>query len=92
MLLYHGSNTDNHIELDGGYTQICSPSPMIPCLTTTPQGVSLVKLIEPPCTERYARWCERSEFLMNEEFLLLDQTKQAVLFALKKYHPGLKTR
>ncbi|WP_027640999.1 group II intron maturase-specific domain-containing protein [Enterocloster clostridioformis] len=23
------------------------------------QGVSLVKLIEPPCTERYARWCER---------------------------------
>ena len=20
----------------------------------------LVKLIEPPCTERYARWCERS--------------------------------
>ena len=25
-----------------------------------PRGVSLVKLIEPPCTERYARWCERS--------------------------------
>jgi hypothetical protein len=25
--------------------------------------VLLVKLIEPPCTERYARWCERSEFL-----------------------------
>ena|GEM_PF-6731344 len=24
------------------------------------KGVSLVKLIEPPCTERYARWCERS--------------------------------
>jgi len=22
--------------------------------------VLLVKLIEPPCTERYARWCERS--------------------------------
>ena len=22
--------------------------------------MSLVKLIEPPCTERYARWCERS--------------------------------
>ena len=20
----------------------------------------LVKLVEPPCTERYARWCERS--------------------------------
>ena len=33
----------------------------------------LVKLIEPPCTERYARWCERSKishFLRN--FLLLD--------------------
>ena len=22
--------------------------------------MSLVKLVEPPCTERYARWCERS--------------------------------
>ena len=32
----------------------------------------LVKLIEPPCTERYARWCERSEFLIYEKFLLLD--------------------
>ena len=28
--------------------------------TTTPKGGLLVKLIEPPCTERYARWCERS--------------------------------
>ncbi|WP_249290201.1 hypothetical protein, partial [Bianquea renquensis] len=28
--------------------------------TTTPQGALPVKLIEPPCTERYARWCERS--------------------------------
>ena len=27
----------------------------------------LVKLIEPPCTERYARWCERSEFLKLRE-------------------------
>ena len=24
------------------------------------KGGLLVKLIEPPCTERYARWCERS--------------------------------
>ena len=35
----------------------------------------LVKLIEPPCTERYARWCERSEFLSCEKFLLLDCDK-----------------
>ena len=27
---------------------------------TTLKGGLLVKLIEPPCTERYARWCERS--------------------------------
>ena len=32
----------------------------------------LVKLIEPPCTEPYARWCERSKFLIYEKFLLLD--------------------
>jgi len=37
-------------------------------LTTTPRGVLLVKLIEPPCTERYARWCERSEIPQSEEF------------------------
>ena len=30
------------------------------CEITTPKGVLLVKLIEPPCTGRYARWCERS--------------------------------
>ena len=29
------------------------------------KGVSYVKLIEPPCTERYARWCERSGNLLN---------------------------
>jgi len=34
--------------------------------------VLLVKLIEPPYTERYVRWCERSEFLIYEKFLLLD--------------------
>ena len=28
----------------------------------------LVKLIEPPCTERYARWCERSKIPHQEEF------------------------
>ena len=38
----------------------------------------LVKLIEPPCTERYARWCERSEFLNQEKFLLLDFVKYAI--------------
>jgi len=32
--------------------------------------VLLVKLIEPPCTERYARWCERSGIYQNP--LLLD--------------------
>ena len=31
--------------------------------------VSLVKLIEPPYTERYARWCERSAV---KDRLLLD--------------------
>ena len=32
----------------------------------------LVKLIEPPCTERYARWCERSEFLKrNSSYSIL---------------------
>ena len=25
----------------------------------------LVKLVEPPCTERYARWCERSGNLVK---------------------------
>ena len=43
------------------------------CMTTIPRGLLNVKLIEPPCTERYARWCERSKishFLRN--FLLLD--------------------
>ena len=40
--------------------------------TTTPKGGLLVKLIEPPCTERYARWCERSKFLRKQKFLLLD--------------------
>ena len=31
-------------------------------------GVLHVKLIEPPCTERYARWCERSKIPHQEEF------------------------
>jgi len=30
---------------------------MYPCLTITRK---YVKTIEPPCTERYARWCGRS--------------------------------
>ena len=28
----------------------------------------LVKLIEPPCTEPYARWCERSKISQLEKF------------------------
>ena len=33
----------------------------------------LVKLIEPPCTERYARWCERSEFLKrNSSYSIIE--------------------
>ena len=32
----------------------------------TPKGVSLAKLIEPPCTERYAQWCERSKYLIHK--------------------------
>ena len=34
----------------------------------TLKGVLHVKLIEPPCTERYARWCERSKIPHQEEF------------------------
>ena len=29
---------------------------------------SRLKLIELPCTERYARWCERSEIFLMEKF------------------------
>ena len=39
----------------------------------------LVKLIEPPCTERYARWCERSKIPQLRNFLLLD-------YSTKKYY------
>ncbi len=37
----------------------------------------LVKLIEPPCTERYARWCERSvgEIIA---YLLLDSEERNI--------------
>lgn len=46
----------------------------------------LVKLIEPPCTERYARWCERSEFLNQEKFLLLDlQEDNRMAYRVKAY-------
>ena len=39
----------------------------------------IVKLIEPPCTERYARWCERSvgEIIA---YLLLDSEVPVSLF------------
>ena len=37
-----------------------------------------VKLIEPPCTERYARWCERSKIPHQEEF-------SPTRFAMMKY-------
>ena len=46
------------------------------------KGVSLVKLIEPPCTERYARWCERSG--NHSDFLLLDYNRKICIFLLYK--------
>ena len=41
-------------------------------MTTIPRGLLNVKLIEPPFTERYARWCERSANQLMIS-LLLDQ-------------------
>ena len=38
------------------------------CWTTTPKGVLLVKLIEPPLAEPHERWCERSKIPLKEEF------------------------
>ena len=38
------------------------------CWTTTPKGVLLVKLIEPPLAEPHERWCERSKIALKEEF------------------------
>ena len=55
-----------------------------PCLTTTPQGVSLVKLIEPPCTERYARWCERTG---KHQFPLLLDCFSKSISALQASNP-----
>ena len=48
------------------------------CMTTIPRGLLNVKLIEPPCTERYARWCERSKIPHQEEF-------SPTRFAMMKY-------
>ncbi len=42
-------------------------------------------LIEPPCTERNARWCERSEFLSYEKFLLLDREFASALRFFRDY-------
>ena len=36
--------------------------------STTPKGVSYVKLVEPPLAEPHERWCERSEIPQSEEF------------------------
>ena len=44
---------------------------LYPWKTTTPKRLLHVKLIEPPYTERYVRWCERSEGEIIA-FLLLD--------------------
>ena len=38
------------------------------CWTTTPKGVLLVKLIEPPLAEPHERWCERSKIPLKKEF------------------------
>ena len=38
------------------------------CWTTTPKGVLLVKLIEPPLAEPHERWCERSKIPQKKEF------------------------
>ena len=49
------------------------------CMTTIPRGLLNVKLIEPPCTERYARWCERS-------------ANQLMISLLLDFFPGIFTR
>ena len=38
------------------------------CWTTTPKGVLLVKLIEPPLAEPHERWCERSKIPLKKDF------------------------
>ena len=47
-----------------------------------PKGLLLVKLIEPPYTERYVRWCERSvgEIIA---YLLLDSMLQEIINILE---------
>ena len=50
------------------------------CWTTTPKGVLLVKLIEPPLAEPHERWCERSKIALKEEF---SPTRLAFLYFCK---------
>ena len=44
-------------------------------MTTIPRSLLNVKLIEPPCTERYARWCERSANQLMISLLLDSRVK-----------------
>ena len=50
------------------------------CWTTTPKGVLLVKLIEPPLAEPHERWCERSKIALKEEF-----SPTRLLYTLRNY-------
>lgn len=55
---------------------------LYPWRTTMPKGLLLVKLIEPPYTERYVRWYERSvgEIIA---YLLLDSMLQEIINILE---------
>ena len=53
------------------------------CWTTTPKGVLLVKLIEPPLAEPHERWCERSKIALKEEF---SPTRLQYFIILRIYH------
>ena len=50
------------------------------CWTTTPKGVLLVKLIEPPLAEPHERWCERSKIPLKKEF---SPTRSIPKYAIK---------
>ena len=62
------------------------------CIAEQQGCVLLVKLIEPPCTERYARWCERSGKFIKFSFLLdygdEENATQACLRTRKKANHG----
>ena len=57
---------------------------LYPWRATTPKGLLLVKLIEPPYTERYVQWCERSVGGIIA-YLLLDSIPDLRLYVQKNY-------